>query len=54
MAIERKILNIHVPVPLFERLKEVNKKHGMSYTEFMTRAIRAALTEYDRGGNLPL
>lgn len=48
MAAPKSIMNIHVPKEVAARLQNVRLKTGMSYTEFMTRATKIAIMDFER------
>ena len=52
-AIDRHKMNIHLPLPMFNKLKALQDKTGMSYTEFMVRITQRALADYQETNKLP-
>ena len=52
-AQEKHRLNLHLPTPLFNGLRTITEKHGMSYTTFATRVLEEAVRNYENTGAFP-
>jgi len=50
---EKRVINVHMPLQLYNALNKMRKETGVSLTELMKRSAAATLATYKNTGETP-